>query len=461
MVKDIKVLLVGGGIGSLTLALLLERANIDYEIYERASEVKPLGSAITFGPGILATFKQLGIYDEYAANSTIVIDAKTRNQKGDIVMYNDYSMVEERYGMWSRVITRPTMYKILMDRIPSHKLHFSKKVVRTDQNAEGVMLHFADGTTAHGDILVGADGAYSTVRQCLYKQLGIEGRLPASDLESFPYEAICLVGVTDPFPPGTFVHEKGPEYSRFEAMLSDDKRFMWVLFSMPDHSVAWMVITNQEGTSQKADDPARFNAEWGPGAAESMTEFARNLPSPFGGKETMERFINATPKSRISKIMLEEKIFDTWYDGRTVLLGDACHKLFPAAGQGGVCAMQDAVALANALYAMPSNSPEDIEIAFEAYREERWNFAKDAFDLSHNFGKVTRPSWTSALLLFVLQRLPQSLWVKQLDGLAGHRPQASFLPLYEHAGFVKPLPLTDFAKVMQDKRTKYGKLHRQ
>ncbi|KAF9972260.1 hypothetical protein BGZ73_004664 [Actinomortierella ambigua] len=422
MAKDTKVLLVGGGIGSLTLALLLERANIEYEIYERASEVRPLGSAITFGPGILATFKQLGIYDDYAANSTIVVDAKTRNEKGEVLMYNDYSMVEER--------------------IPPHKLHFSKKVIRTDQNAEGVMLHFADGTTAHGDILVGADGAYSTVRQCLYKQLEMEGCLPASDLESFPYEAVCLVGVTDPFPPGTFAHEKGPEFSRFEAMLSDDKKYMWVLFSMPDHSVAWMVITNQEGTSQKIDDPARFNAEWGPGAAEAMTEFAKGLPSPFGGQTTMEPFINATPKSRISKIMLEEKIFDTWYGGRTVLLGDACHKLFPAAGQGGVCAMQDAVALANALYAMPSNSPEDIEITFEAYRDERWKFAKEAFDLSHNFGKVTRP------------HLPQSLWVKQLDTLAAHRPQASFLPLYEHSGVIKPLPLTDFAKVMQEKRAK-------
>ncbi|KAG0229897.1 hypothetical protein BGW42_001298 [Actinomortierella wolfii] len=440
MVKDIKVLLVGGGIGSLTLALLLEQAGIDYDIYERASEVKPLGSAITFGPNILPLFKQLNIYDDYVANSMIVMDAKTRNERGEVILYNDYSMVEERYGLWSRVITRPKMYSILLGRIPSHKLHFSKKVIRTEQNDEGVMLQFADGTRAHGDILVGADGAYSTVRQCLYKQLAIDGHLPASDLESFPYEASCLVGVSDPFPPGTFVHDKGPEYAKFEAMLSDDKTHMWVLFSMPDHSVAWMVITNQEGTSIKSEDPARYNAEWGPGAAEAMTEFAKKLPSPFGGSGTMEPFINATPKSRISRIMLEEKIFDTWYHGRTVLLGDACHKLFPAAGQGGVSAMQDAVALANVLYAIPSDSLEDIEIAFETYREERWNHAKVAFDLSHNFGKVTRP---------------------QLDGLSAYRPQASFLPFYEQGGSVKALPQTDFAKVMEEKKAKRAKLNKQ
>jgi len=67
------------------------------------------------------------------------------------------------------------------------------------------------------------------------------------------------------------------------------------------------------------------NSEWGPGAAEAMCKEVRDFKVP-GGKHgqvtTMGDLIDRTPKHLISKVMLEEKVFDTWYGGRTVLLGD-------------------------------------------------------------------------------------------------------------------------------------------
>lgn len=67
------------------------------------------------------------------------------------------------------------------------------------------------------------------------------------------------------------------------------------------------------------------NSEWGPEAAEAMCKEVRDFKLP-GGKDgaliTIGDLIDRTPKDLISKVMLEEKVFDTWYGGRTVLLGD-------------------------------------------------------------------------------------------------------------------------------------------
>ncbi|KAF9280204.1 hypothetical protein BGZ74_002655, partial [Mortierella antarctica] len=60
-----KVIIAGGGLGGLTLAILLHKANIDFEVLERAKEVKPLGSAVGLGIGVAALFKQMDLYDDF------------------------------------------------------------------------------------------------------------------------------------------------------------------------------------------------------------------------------------------------------------------------------------------------------------------------------------------------------------------------------------------------------------
>ena len=72
------------------------------------------------------------------------------------------------------------------------------------QNKEGVMIRCADGTTYHGDILVGADGAYSAVRQHLYRTLKDQNLLPPTDAKELTKGFICLVGTTNPLDPEVY-----------------------------------------------------------------------------------------------------------------------------------------------------------------------------------------------------------------------------------------------------------------
>lgn len=73
-----------------------------------------------------------------------------------------------------------------------------------EQNKEGVMIRCADGTTYHGDILVGADGAHSGVRQALYKRLTKAGTLAPSDANELNKGFICMVGTTKPLDPAKY-----------------------------------------------------------------------------------------------------------------------------------------------------------------------------------------------------------------------------------------------------------------
>jgi hypothetical protein len=92
----------------------------------------------------------------------------------------------------------------LLSKVPAHKINNNKKVVQTDEKDDKVHIHCADGSHYQGDILVGADGAYSSVRQSLYNQLDEKGILLKSDLKNFEFACINMVGVSNPLQPENY-----------------------------------------------------------------------------------------------------------------------------------------------------------------------------------------------------------------------------------------------------------------
>ncbi|KAF9086013.1 hypothetical protein BGX23_009216 [Mortierella sp. AD031] len=281
------ILIVGAGFGGVMLGALLEKASIPYLIVERATTVKPLGPALAVGPSMMPIFKQLGIEDEYIALGKRARYSMFIRENQETLLALDYSAMDEFF---------------------------------------------------EGDILVGADGAYSNVRQGLYERLKKEGRLPLTDQEELSFHCTCLVGQTVPLGLEKFPQLKDLQFP-FYTTMGQDKPYTWTLFSTAQNTIFRMVLHHLDSTTNKAVEEERArnseNSEWGPNAVQVMCDRTRNFPISFGDSTmTLADMYDQTPKDLISKVILEEKIFETWSAGRTVLLGDACHELNLAGGQG-------------------------------------------------------------------------------------------------------------------------------
>ncbi|KAF9360632.1 hypothetical protein BGX26_008470 [Mortierella sp. AD094] len=175
----------------------------------------------------------------------------------------------------------------------------------------------------------------------------------------------------------------------------------------------------------------------------------------------MRDLFHTTPKDLISKVFLEEMVFQTWYHGRSVLIGDACHKLLPGGGEGNklstlqllytrkiqltvsicmnirslgaVMAMKDAVVLANCLYNMRDKSDKSIKMAFTDYYRQRYLDAEDKVKSSAIFTRIMLGhKWTDRLLREVVAKYyPNWLKWKVSNMIYANRPQINWLPLVE------------------------------
>ncbi|KAK5797006.1 hypothetical protein F5H01DRAFT_373550 [Linnemannia elongata] len=437
--KRPKVLIVGAGLAGLTLGMLLDKAGIPFEIYERAQEVKPLGSAMYFSANTAPMFKQCGIYDEFVSVSKPVLNMMICNEQRELEYMLPLQGHEELFGAEGYIVARPKFYDILRRQVPQERLHMGKKVLSMDQGGNGVLLRFSDGTEAEGDILVGADGAYSAVRQGLYEKLKKEKRLPPGDGTPLPFSTVCLVGQTRPLTAEEFPDIELPD-CQFRTTVGTNRPFAWKTFTTAQRTVCFIIMQFLDTESSKDNDAFR-NSEWGPEAAQAMCEQVKDFPVMNGGAEgvTMGDIINWTPKDLISKVMLEEKVFDTWFDCRTVLIGDACHKFNPSGGAGAANAMHDAIVLANLINGLPFHPiAEEIENAFAAYKRERIDWVKKAYSSSALFRTMAGPTMAAKMVRYIMKRIPTWAMRKAELRVLSNRPSVAFLPPQVDKGSVKP-----------------------
>ncbi|KAG0203974.1 hypothetical protein BGX33_008787 [Mortierella sp. NVP41] len=496
-----KVLIAGAGVGGLTLALLLEQAGSEYEVFERTSEIKLLGAAMSFSHNVAPAMVQMGIYKDFLEvsksmktmdlfqeqtstssshnnltgtgqardispgpslqNESVGTSTTTSNSGAVPLTTVHFDEMAEKTGYPIRIFPRPKFFDLLLSRLPAHKIHLDKKITDVSQDlpekgASQITIHCADGTSYSGDILVGADGAYSAVRRSMYKQAADDNKLPAQDLESLKLGYVTMVGTTDALDPEVFP-EVREDVCRHLRTMGENKPHTWTCFTVPGNRIAWS-INAQVDASQ--DATVLRTREWDADSTDVMIEAVRTFPIPagregLGGMKTLGDLIDKTPQENISKVFLEEKLFETWFYGRAVLMGDACHKLLPATGQGAVNAFEDAVILANCIYDLRSTSREDIRAAFQDYRDQRYPHAKLQYQGSKSVAKVIQgQTWIESLLrrftlAFFSKRFERDQNTRGLD----YMPQVAFLPQVSPKGTIPPLPQKPSKRFLEEQAT--------
>ncbi|KAJ6007764.1 hypothetical protein N7540_011740 [Penicillium herquei] len=365
--KDPKVIIVGGSVAGLSLALMLERNGIDFVVLEGYPDIAPqVGASIGIVPNGLRILDQLGCSDQViAAAEYPVKKVEFRDSKGKpFWSFKKFGQrMEERHGYPVVFLDRCTLIQILYDNIEQKdKILTSERVTSIENHPSHVSITTKSGKTFTGSILVGGDGIHSTVREKMWEEAkkSDPAWFDPSEKEALPVTWSCIFGISEGVP-----IEKGTMTSVF------NEHFSYLIPSGPGNKTYWFLVNNL-GKKVYGSEIPRFTKE------EELVL----------AKQHWDDMITPTVRfsdlyeSKISSVYttLPEYVFKKWYYKRTITIGDAAHKIEPLTGQGGNSAIETAAALTNNIVAamklcpLQGLSTEDITSILEktqSQREER------------------------------------------------------------------------------------------
>ncbi|CAN9080337.1 unnamed protein product [Alternaria alternata] len=345
--KHTKVLIAGGSVAGLTLANILEKLGIDYLVLEKYGKVAPdLGASIGILPYGLRIFDQFGCFEDVKAllNGVDAGELLTqRDDNGKVVLLFEGAnkRITERFGYSPVFVDRQMIIQVLYDKLPDKsKVLTNKGVTEVRQSTGGVEVVTADGETYHADILVGADGIHSTVREEMWRLADQEtpGYFPVSD-RSIPTEYCCIFGISRP-------SEKFP--CSTQNVQGRDNSYL--VLTGPDHRIYWFLFKKLPVTAY-GKIPRYTKDQEDALVAEHASDHITDTLT-FGELYALRK--TSTLQA------LPEVVFSKWHYNRIMTIGDAAHKFNPISGHGGNSAIEDAAVLADQLHALFNRKGESI-----------------------------------------------------------------------------------------------------
>ncbi|KAG0275463.1 hypothetical protein BGZ95_008761 [Linnemannia exigua] len=436
-----RVLIVGAGIGGLMLGYCLERAGIDYVVLERMQQLQVPKTTIQLTSNTLYALEQMGLLDEVMAIAKPISGITLRKHNMSVVGNIDCTFAKERYGYYSYIVHRTEFCQVLISKMRFDRVLWGRYVLDVVSGDAGVQVRCANGYVEQASVLVGADGAHSAVRQNLYRNLKDKGLLPKADAEALKFTQNALIGLTNPLNPSQYPGVSS-EFGECNIVIGKDSPYTLWISPVSGDKVNWSVTGPM--LTNNIDNENFMVSQFGQEEAERTCLLIKDLKIPFGG--TLADLIKNTSRECITKILVEEKHYKTWHHGRTVLIGEACHKFVSFSGQGAEQAIMDAICLANLFHKLECPyTHTDIRQAFEAYQAERLPATKAAVQSSGQVANmINSQGWSADLKRRLVFNLPTWVQAASVDKTQV-RPMLDFLPPIENRGTrsVRSLKLED------------------
>lgn len=159
-----KIIIIGAGLAGLTLANACEKSKIDYHLFEKTATLKNIGGGVLLWPHGQRYLNWLGldkILDEY---KTLILNCSVKNAQNNLLFNEDLAIINQLLDGAALPIDRSQLQQALVAQLPANKLSFAKRC----QSIIGNTVFFEDGTCAEGDLIIGADGVHSVVRQSIF-----------------------------------------------------------------------------------------------------------------------------------------------------------------------------------------------------------------------------------------------------------------------------------------------------
>jgi 2-polyprenyl-6-methoxyphenol hydroxylase-like FAD-dependent oxidoreductase len=369
-----KVVIAGAGIGGLATAIAIGRAGHEVEVLERAPVLGEVGAGVALWPNGQRALEALGID---LTGGLPVRGLEFRSRRGRLLMETPVADLRARYGHDLVLVHRAELHSLLLDAVGRDRVRAGAEVVAFEEDVAAVAVGLASGHRRQADVVVGADGLRSAVR-----------RHVLADGEPRYSGATCWRGVA-PFP------------------IDDGRAVNWLgtgtefgIFPLRDGRAYWFAVANR---------PEREAEPVGGRKADVLGVFG-SWPDP----------VSAVVAATADRDVLRNDLYDrpgarTWSKGRMTLVGDAAHPMLPNAAQGASQALEDAVALGDALAGHPYQQ------AFSVYEARRLRRANRFVGQSRATGRSIQSASpiVAALRDLVLANLPRSVFLNQLDRTIG------------------------------------------
>lgn len=331
-IQNLKIAIVGAGYGGAAAAKALSLLGADVTVYEQASQIREVGAGIGLRPATMERFRQWGTFDAIAKVSS-------PSDYFEILTATDHPIMKDSWPVsggetQTYLIHRGDFIEALLGVLPGGMVRLGHKLESIEDRGATSVLTFANGVTAEADLVIGADGIKSVVRQQLFSDKG-----PVFSGEH-AYRAV--ISLDDA-----------------EGMINDDNLRMYIgqgtkVYLLP------LRHRNQVSFDITALNP---DSTWAPEVTvEDMVATVQGFD---------ERIVNMTRGLDLDTVSIRAVYdidpVDNWHTDSVALLGDAAHSMLHHQGQGANSAIEDAGALADAL--AQADSVKEALAAYQATRK--------------------------------------------------------------------------------------------
>ena len=162
-----KVIVVGAGIGGLTTHRVCKKAGFEVEHYERQPHLGPAGAGIVLWSNGVKILLALGLGERLQQIGHRLERIVTKTNEGALLIEMPVGDLERKLGAPVYPVSRTDLQSLLVDAVGADNLHLGANCVRVEQNDSVATVYFENGQSATGDVVVGADGIHSTIRNAV------------------------------------------------------------------------------------------------------------------------------------------------------------------------------------------------------------------------------------------------------------------------------------------------------
>jgi 2-polyprenyl-6-methoxyphenol hydroxylase-like FAD-dependent oxidoreductase len=345
----LKILIVGGGIGGLSVAIALRRKGFEVDLVEINADWTVYHVGIIIQANVIRALKEIGVADEAVKAGFSYYGFEMQDPHGNTLM-REYGppLAGDDYPT-ELGMARPALHKVLTDgaRANGVNIHLGVSFSNIEDQGNGVLVNFTDDRSERYDLVIGADGVYSKVREQFF---------PDAPRPKFTGQGVWRYNLPRPTDVSHTVMMDGVPGGK-AGYVPLTETTMYVLY-----------VGAEPGNPRFKDG--------------TLAEEFRNRLEPYGGRipEFARQIIDSDQVVyRPLEVVLVQR---PWHKGRIVLIGDAAHATTPHLGQGAAQAIEDAVVLAEEIAAGGM-----IKWMFERYENRRFERVRYIWESSIQIGE--------------------------------------------------------------------------